>query len=277
MLAEDIRQVVMTRYGNFAETGGNQESCWPSKRKPGSGFAVDQALYGQEELSLVPEIGINLSRGCGNPIGFANLQPGEVVVDFGCGAGIDVILAAHRVGQQGRVIGLDFAPQMIERAKQAVIASGLQEMNIELCVAELENSQFPDSFADVVISNCVINLCPDKKAVYKEAYRILKLDGRLAISDIVLTEEIDLRQRERFQENWSGCLGGAIPAEDYWQTIKKVGFVKIMVVSRHILTPQELKAMACCPGEEFTPAPAEEDLDVVQGKVVSVKFTATKP
>ena len=197
-------------------------------------------------------------------------------MDFGCGAGIDVILAAHRVAEQGRVVGLDFAPQMIERAKQAVIASGLQERDIELRAAELENSQLPDGAADVVISNCVINLCPDKKAVYDEAYRILQPGGRLAISDIVLTEEIDLHQRMRFQENWAGCLGGAIPAEDYWQTIKNAGFAKIMVVSRHILTPQELKAMACCPGEEFTPAPAKEDLDVVQGKVVSVKFSAIK-
>jgi len=197
-------------------------------------------------------------------------------VDFGCGAGIDVILAAHRVGEQGRVVGLDFAPQMIERARQAVIASGLQERDIELRAAELENSQLPDGAADVVISNCVINLCPDKKAVYDEAYRILRPGGRLAISDIVLTEEIDLHQRMRFQENWAGCLGGAIPAEDYWQTIKDAGFAKIMVVSRHILTPQELKAMACCPGEEFTPALAKEDLDVVQGKVVSVKFSAIK-
>ncbi len=223
------------------------------------------------------EIGINLSRGCGNPTGFANLQPGETVVDFGCGGGIDVILASHRVGQPGRVVGLDFAPQMIKRAKQAVIESGLQEMDIELCVVELENSQLPDNFADVVLSNCVINLCPDKMAVYAEVHRILHPGGRLAISDIVLTEAINPRLRERFQENWSGCLGGAIPAEDYWQIIKRAGFAKIMVVSRHILTPQELKAMACCPGEEFTPAPAEEDLAVVQGKVVSVKFTAIKP
>jgi len=198
-------------------------------------------------------------------------------VDFGCGAGIDVILAAHRVGEQGRVVGLDFAPQMIERARQAVIESGLPDRSIELRAVELENSQLPDSFADVVISNCVINLCPDKKAVYDEAYRITRPGGRLAISDIVLTEAIDLPQRQRFQENWAGCLGGAMSAADYWQTIKNAGFVKIMVVSRHILTPRELKAMASCPGEEFTSAPAQEDLDAVQGKVVSVKFSALKP
>jgi ubiquinone/menaquinone biosynthesis C-methylase UbiE len=226
---------------------------------------------------LVPEIGINLSRGCGNPTGFASLQPAEVVVDFGCGAGIDVILAAHRVGRQGRVVGLDFAPQMIERAKQAVIASGLQEWDIDLRVADLENSLLSQSFADVVISNCVINLVPDKKAVYGEAYRILKPGGRLAISDVVLTEEIDPRLRERFQENWAGCLGGAAPEEDYWQTIANSGFAEIKTVSRHTLTPQELEAMACCPGKEFTPATAQEDLAAVQGNVVSVKFTALNP
>ena len=225
---------------------------------------------------MVPEIGINLSRGCGNPTGFANLQPGEVVVDFGCGAGIDVILAAHKVGEQGRVVGLDFAPKMIERAKQAVIASGLHERDIELRVTDLENTQLPHSYAGVVISNCVINLCPDKKAVYGEAVRILKPGGRLAISDVVLTEEIDPRLRERFQEYWAGCLGGAVPEDDYWQTITNAGFGEIKTVSRHTLTPQELEAMACCPGKEFTPAAAQEDLAAVQGKVVSVKFTAVK-
>ena len=226
---------------------------------------------------MVPEIGINLSRGCGNPTGFANLQPGDAVVDFGCGGGIDVILAAHKVGKQGRVVGLDFASEMIEKAKQAVIESGLQDRNIKLYVAGLENSQLPDSIADVVISNCVINLCPDKKAVYAEAHRILQPGGRLSISDIVLTEEIDPRLRERFQETWAGCLGGAVPEEDYWQIIKKAGFTEVTIVSRHVLAPQELEAMAACPGEEFTPAPAKEDLDVVQGKVVSIKFTAIKP
>ncbi|MCP4630254.1 MAG: methyltransferase domain-containing protein [bacterium] len=225
----------------------------------------------------MPEIGINLSRGCGNPTGFANLQSGDVVVDFGCGAGIDVILAAHKVGRQGRVIGLDFAPQMIERAKQAVISSGLQKRDIDLRVADLASSQLPDRFADVVISNCVINLCPDKKAVYKEAHRILHPGGRLAISDVVLTEEIDPRLRERFQEYWAGCLGGAVPEKDYRQTITNAGFTEIKTVSRHTLTPQELEAMACCPGREFTPAAAQADLAAVQGKVVSVKFTAVKP
>ena len=207
----------------------------------------------------MPEVALNLSRGCGNPTGFANLQPGDVVVDFGCGGGIDVILAAHKVGSQGRVIGIDGAPQMIERAKQAVAEAGLQDRNIEFRTAYLDKTQLPDGFADVVISNCVINLCPDKDAVYEEAFRILRFGGRIAISDIVLTENIAPELRERFRSTWAGCLGGAIPEEDYWQTVREAGFADIRIVARHLLTPEELEAMACCPGEEFTPPPSNED------------------
>ncbi len=238
---------------------------------------MGQGVYVQAELDQVPEVALNLSRGCGNPTGFANLQPGEVVVDFGCGGGIDVILAAHKVGSQGRIVGIDFADQMIERAKQAVAEAGLEGRNIELQVADMAKSQLPDSFADVVISNCVINLCPDKNSVYEEAFRILNPGGRLAISDIVLTENIDADLQERFQSTWAGCLGGAVPEEDYWQTLSEAGFVDVQIVARHTLTPDELKAMAACPGEDIAPVPAEDDLAVVQGKVASIKFNAVKP
>jgi len=166
---------------------------------------------------------------------------------------------------------------MIERAKGAVVEAGLQDRNIELHIADMAASQLPGSFADVVISNCVINLCPDKDAVYREAFRMLKPTGRLAISDIVLTEDIEPQLRERFQASWAGCLGGAISEEDYWQIIRKAGFVEIRIVARHILTPEELEAMACCPGEEFTPPPSKEDRVLAEGKVTSVKFTALKP
>lgn len=224
----------------------------------------------------MPELALNLSRGCGNPTGFANLQPGEVVVDFGCGGGIDVILAAHRVGSQGRVVGIDFTPQMIDRAKQTVAEAGLQDRNIELHVADMDKSQLPDGFADVVMSNCVINLCPDKDAVYKEASRVLRPGGRLAISDIVLTESIDPGLQERFRTILAGCLGGAIVEKDYRETVRKAGFADVQIVARHFLSPEELQAMACCPGQEFTPAPAKDDLAIVQGKVASIKFTAVK-
>ena len=166
---------------------------------------------------------------------------------------------------------------MIERAKQAVIESGFKERDIELHVADMGKSQLPKNFADVVISNCVINLCPDKDAVYEEAFRILRSGGRIAISDIVLTKDIDSQLREQFQAAWAGCLGGAILEKSYWNTMRKAGFTEFQIVSRHTLTPMELKAMACCPGEEFTPPPDNEDLEIVQGKVDSVKFTAIKP
>lgn len=198
-------------------------------------------------------------------------------MDFGCGGGIDVILAVRKVGPQGRVIGIDFTPQMLERAQQAVTEAALQSGTIEFRVADMEETGLPDGFADVVISNCVINLCPGKGAVYEEAFRILRPGGRLAISDIVLVEDIDPQLRARFQSTWAGCLGGAIPEADYWQTVRKAGFARIQIVARHILTPEELEAMACCPGEEFTPPPAKEDRLLVEGKVASVKFTAVRP
>ena len=237
---------------------------------------MDQGLYSQDELSLVPELALNLLRGCGNPTGFANLQLGDVVVDFGSGGGIDVILAAHKVGSRGRVIGIDFASQMIERAKQTVAEMGFQDRNIELRVSDMTRTQLPDRFADVVISNCVINLCPDKDAVYQEAFRILGPKGRLAISDIALTEEINPKLREGFQSIWAGCLGGAIPEEEYWQVVQRAGFEGIQIVARHTLTHEELETMACCPGDDFTPSPAIEHVAAVQDKVTSVKFTAVK-
>ncbi len=237
---------------------------------------MDQGLYGQAELSLVPEIALKFSRGCGNPTGFANLRPGDVVVDFGCGGGIDVILAAHKVGSRGRVTGIDCAPQMIERARQSVAEAGLQDRNIEFRTAYLDKTQLPDEFADVVISNCVINLCPDKDAVYKEAFRILREGGRIAVSDVVFTESVASDLQERFQSTWSGCLGGAAPEDDYWRIVREAGFAEIQIVTRHLLTPEELEAMACCPGEEFTPPPSKQDRVAVEGKVASVKFTAMK-
>ncbi len=190
---------------------------------------------------------------------------------------MDVILASRMVGPRGKVFGVDFAPRMIERAELAVAEAGLRDRDIELSVAELESSRLPESFSDVVISNCVINLCSDKDAVYKEAFRVLRPGGRLAISDVVLTEKIDRHLQARFQSTWSGCLGGAIPEKDYTRVLRKAGFTEIQIVKRHTLTPGELAAMSCCPGGDFTPAPAGEDLAVVQGKVTSIKFTALKP
>ncbi|HYR63347.1 MAG TPA: methyltransferase domain-containing protein [Actinomycetota bacterium] len=226
----------------------------------------------------MPELALNLSRGCGNPTGFAHLQPGEAVVDLGCGGGIDVILAAHKVGTQGKVVGIDFTPQMIERARETVATADLRDRSIELRrVEDMAETKLPDGSADVVISNCVINLCPDKDAVYREAFRVLRLGGRAAISDVVVTGDFDPELQARFRSTWAGCLGGAIPEDEYLETVRQAGFAEIQVVAHHPFSPAELQAMACCPGEAFTPAPSTDDLAAVQGKVTSIKFIALKP
>jgi SAM-dependent methyltransferase len=274
---EEIKEVVKDRYGKAAEAGASKGCCCCATAASSSlSFATEHGLYTQEELSRIPAIARNLSRGCGNPTGFADLQAGEVVVDLGCGAGIDVILAARKVGSSGKVVGVDFAPQMIERAKQAVAEAGLSR-NVQFVVADMERLNLPDRFADVVISNCVINLSPDKDAVYREVFRILKPGGRLAISDIVLTDKIEPHLRVRLQSSWSGCLGGAIDEASCFDVISNAGFSQVEIAARHALASQELDEMACCPGPEFTPTPAKEDLAVVQGKVISIKFTAVKP
>jgi ubiquinone/menaquinone biosynthesis C-methylase UbiE len=180
------------------------------------------------------------------------------------------------VGSEGLVVGVDFAAHMIERAKQTLAEAGLTETT-ELVVADLERVTLPDGLANVVISNCVINLCPDKAAVYREVFRVLKPGGRLAISDIVYTGKIDPQVHKRFQSTWTGCVGGTIEADRYFQILRDAGFPNIEIVARHPLPPKELSEMACCPGSEFTPAPAPEDIASVAGKVVGVKFRASKP
>ena len=225
----------------------------------------------------MPELALNLSRGCGNPTGFARIERGEAVVDFGCGGGIDVILAAHKVGPQGRVVGIDFTPQMIGRAKETVATSGLGDRNIELrLVNDMTQTKLADGEVDVVISNCVINLCPDKDAVYREAFRVLRPGGRVAISDVVLSWDLPTEPHARVRSTWAGCLGGAIPEDQYLETVRRAGFVDIQVVACHPFSPDELRAMSCCPGEAFTPVPSQDDLAAAQGKVTSIKFTAVK-
>lgn len=273
----EIKRVVKERYGKCAVAGISTASCCCSGDTPkSSGFATEHGLYTPEDLSLVPEIAFSLSRGCGNPTGFAALKSEDVVVDFGCGAGIDVILAAQKVKPDGKVIGVDFSSEMIERAKQAVAEAGVSDTT-EFRVADLDKTGIPSSTTDLVISNCVINLCPDKIAVYQEAFRILKPGGRLAISDIVYTDKIDSIVHERFQSTWSGCVGGSIDKGSYFEAIKNIGFTDIHVVAQHLLAHKELEEMASCLGPEYTPVPDNEDIAIVQDKVESIKFTAVKP
>ena len=258
MKAEEILRVVKERYSKAAQTSGAGENscCYPSPASPGAGFAAQQGLYTPEDLASVPELAVKLSKGCGNPVSFSDLRAGEVVVDLGCGAGIDVIFAARRIAPGGKVVGVDFAQPMIERATQAVAQAGLTDW-VQFVVGDLAESYLPDDFADVVISNCAINLCPDKEAVFLEAFRILKPGGRLAISDVDYSEKPAPEVKSRFEAIWAGCVGGAMEETAYFDLIKNAGFEEIRIVAKHSLGPRELEEMASCPGQNSPHAQKE--------------------
>jgi SAM-dependent methyltransferase len=182
--------------------------------------------YSEEEMKAVPE-GANLGLGCGNPVALASLKENEVVLDLGSGAGFDCFLAANRVGKKGKVIGVDMTPEMIERAREN--AKKGNDDNVEFRLGEIENLPVEDNSVDIVISNCVINLSPNKKRVFKEAYRVLKKGGRLMVSDIVLLKELPDFIKNSV-EAYIGCLSGAIMKDEYIRAIGEAGFHEVKIL-----------------------------------------------
>ncbi len=183
--------------------------------------------YSDAELSIVPE-GANLGFGCGNPVALASLKEGDVVLDLGCGAGFDAFLSAQHVGKSGRVIGIDMTPEMVAKAKENARKGNYS--NVEFRLGEIEQLPVEDSSIDVVISNCVINLSPDKEAVFKEAYRVLKVGGRLMVSDLVLVKDLPKEIKDSV-EAYVGCLAGAVKKEEYLRFIQQAGFQDVKIVS----------------------------------------------
>lgn len=216
--AEEIRNAVEKRYAEIAQSGS---SCCGDQ-------SLLQIGYRREELDALPEEAL-MGLGCGNPVGLAELREGETVVDLGSGGGIDVFLAARQVGPAGRVIGVDMTPEMLARALANAERHGLK--NVEFRQGLIEALPIADSSVDVVLSNCVINLAPDKTAVFKEAFRVLKPGGRLVVSDMVAKEDLP----EELRENpglWASCIGGALREEMYLETIRKAGFPRVEVLTR---------------------------------------------
>lgn len=273
---DDIKTIVRGRYGPFAAAGGVRRSCCAAQAPADVRFAVDHGPYSDAQTATVPDTARKLSRGCGNPLSFAGLRAGDTVVDLGCGGGIDVVLAARQVGPGGHVTGVDMTPEMISRARESVDEAALND-RVEFVVADMAATGLPSDSVDVVLSNCVINLSPDKDAVYAEIFRVLRPGGRVAMSDIVLSEPIAPDLSARFAASWTGCMGGSLPEEDYFEVMAAAGFSAPTVIARHILGTAELSAMSCCPGENYATPPAAADLAAVEGFVVSIKFTATKP
>jgi len=183
--------------------------------------------YSDSELNSVPE-GANLGFGCGNPVALALLKEGDVVLDLGSGAGFDAFLAAQRVGKTGLVIGVDMTPEMVAKAKENAKKSNYA--NVEFRLGEIEKLPVEENLIDVIISNCVINLSPEKEKVFKEAYRVLKAGGRLMVSDLVLAKDLPKEIKDSV-EAYVGCLAGAIKKDEYLKLIKIAGFKDVLVIS----------------------------------------------
>ncbi|UCE95703.1 MAG: arsenite methyltransferase, partial [Candidatus Bathyarchaeota archaeon] len=220
-----VKDFVKKRYGKIAETG----SCCNSSCGCASS-STDVAMqigYSEEDLKSIPE-SATMGLGCGNPVALASLSEGETVLDLGSGGGIDVFLAAKKVGANGKVIGVDMTEEMVLKAKATASKHGYE--NVEFRLGEIENLPIEDDSVDVVISNCVINLAPDKGKVFREAYRVLKPNGRIMISDIVTEEELPAEVKKSF-EAWAGCVAGALERSKYLDTIKRTGFKNVRITS----------------------------------------------
>ena len=221
---EEIRQAVRDKYGSVAQATDTGCGCSIlSCCNPGD---VSVALgYSPEQLTAAPE-GANMGLGCGNPHAIASLKEGETVLDLGSGGGFDCFLAAQAVGETGRVIGVDVTPEMVSKAHQNGASAGFK--NIEFRLGEIENLPVADASVDVIISNCVINLSPEKPRVFREALRVLKPGGRLAISDVVATAQLPDEMKKDLAL-YAGCVAGAASIDELVDMLRKAGFTHIRI------------------------------------------------
>jgi SAM-dependent methyltransferase len=263
--AQEIKSAVVERYASrareqlaksetipLAEKGGDASCCAPeAPAEETSSWA--EKLYSAQELGALPEEVSELSLGCGNPTAIAELRPGETVLDLGSGSGLDCFLAAQQVGAQGRVVGLDMTDEMLALAARNLAKVGAT--NVEFRKGEMESMPLTDATFDVIISNCVINLSPDKDAVFRESHRVLKPGGRMRVSDIVWTRAPSDAERSDLA-SWAGCVAGALQIEEYTAKLREAGFEDIAVqlagephkrgwASANI-TARKAEARGCC-------------------------------
>lgn len=270
MQKKDIKKVVRDGYAKIAKQGG---SCCSAGSCCASARNISKSVgYSMDDINIVPD-GANLGLGCGNPVALASLKEGDVVLDLGSGAGFDAFLSAQRVGKTGRIIGVDMTKEMIEKAKANAKKGGY--FNVEFRLGEIENLPVEDNSIDVIISNCVINLSPDKKSVFEEAFRVLKPGGRLMVSDLVLIKELPKTVRESV-EAYVGCLAGATFKKDYLNFIKGAGFEKIEIVGETFYPVEAMVNDATAKVVKDSPIVSQEDLKDIEHSVVSIKVSAVK-
>lgn len=262
-MSEKITDVVRSRYGAIAGSGLSSEAAGVR--------AVARAFgYSEEDLASIPSEA-NMGLSCGNPVASASLRPGEVVVDLGCGGGLDVFLASERVGPTGKAIGIDMTPEMVALARKNALARGKGSLeNVEFHLATIDALPLADASVDCVISNCVINLAPDKPAVFREIARVLKPGGRLAASDIALKKPLPPEIAADAMA-YVGCIAGAILIEDYRRGLLDAGFAGVDVVDGGAdLNAYALNEGGCCSSSPQAQAPAAaKDLPVLAASCCS--------
>jgi len=275
MKQKDVKKIVKEGYAKIAIKSGS--CCGPASPCCGSvDFAQDISRkigYSDEELKAVPE-SANLGLGCGNPVALASLREGETVLDLGSGAGFDCFLAANRVGEKGKVIGVDMTPEMIEKAKENAKKGSYG--NVEFRLGEIEKLPVLDNSIDAVISNCVINLSPDKGKTFQEAFRILKAGGRLMISDIVLLNELPASIKESI-EAYIGCLSGAVIKDEYLEKIRAAGFQDVQVIDETAFPIELITNDPTAKGIMDNLGIGLDEARGVASSVVSIKVSAVKP
>ncbi len=265
-----IKDVVRERYGAAARAArsGAAPACGCGCGDAAAADPITADLYSAAETEGLPPDAVRASLGCGNPTLLADLRPGEVVLDLGSGGGLDVLLSARRVGPAGRAYGLDMTDDMLELARENQRRAGVA--NAEFLKGELESVPLPDGAVDVVISNCVVNLSPDKPRALAEAFRVLRPGGRFAVSDIVLAAELPERVR-RSVEAWTGCVAGALTEADYRRFLGEAGFTEIEVEPTRVFGAADARAVL--PEDAIDEAVLAE----VDGKVMSAFVRAVKP
>lgn len=268
-----IREVVREAYAKVAK--GQDSCCGPSSSCCSGSTAESISThigYSKDELNEAPD-GANLGLGCGNPLAHAALREGDVVLDLGAGAGFDCFLAARRVGETGRVIGVDMTPEMIEKARANAQKGGFS--NVEFRLGEIEKLPVEDASVDVLISNCVINLSPDKPRVFREALRVLKPGGRLMVSDIVLRRELPAAIRDSVSA-YVGCISGAVLKDEYLGAIKAAGFGGIEVLDERAFPIADMAHDVTAQAVVEAYGTSPEKIQYLEDSVVSIKVRAVK-
>ncbi|MGD1012129.1 MAG: arsenite methyltransferase [Acidimicrobiales bacterium] len=271
--SEGIYAAVRERYAQAARATSSA-CCGPSCA---TADAVTGSLYNKDETDALPLDAVTASLGCGNPTMLADLQPGDIVLDLGSGGGIDVLLSARRVGPCGKAYGLDITPEMLELARQNQAESGLT--NVEFLQSTIENIPLPDESVDVVISNCVVNLSPDKDAVLREAFRVLKSRGRLAIADIVLRQDLSAQTRSLIRL-WTACAAGALVVDDYEERLRLVGFDSVTIEPTRVFGPDDVIGLAAelsVDGEVLDDADRKRVMSELSDSIMSAFVRAQKP